>query len=398
MCLAAVGWTCPGWFLMLCHFNQRIVLDNRHSKQIHIDANIAYRLEYQNQFEKIMSIGPLMIDLSGYEISAEESEWLEHPSIGGVILFARNYADRDQLTGLVKELHAIKKPKLLVAVDQEGGRVQRLRDGFIIYPPARSLGEIYDSDPKRALHLSETVAWCLASELREVGIDFTFAPVLDLDVGVSEVIGDRAFHSNIDAVSALASKFIIGLRKGGMEAVGKHFPGHGSVCEDSHVDCPVDHRYENDLWLTDIVPFQRLVDHGIAGMMSAHVIFDHVDKQPASFSSYWLTRVLREQLGFQGAVFSDDLTMQGAKTLGDIKYRVQTALAAGSDMVLICNSPQDIPDAIELIDNYNSPSSQLRLARFHGKKPQALSTVDKKIIETFVIDYEKNKSLSLNLD
>ena len=345
-----------------------------------------------------MSIGPLMIDLSGYELSLEELDWLSHPSVGGVILFTRNFADRKQLNTLIEQLHAVKKPRLLVAIDQEGGRVQRLRQEFTEFPPMRLLGKVYDEDPLQALHLSESMACYLAQELREVGIDFTFAPVLDLDSGVSEVIGDRAFHSNIDAVSALASKFVLGLRKGGMEAVGKHFPGHGSVCEDSHVTCPVDHRYENDLWLSDIVPFQRLVDHGIAGLMSAHVVYDHVDKEPASFSSFWLTRVLREQIGFQGAIFSDDLSMQGAKATGDIKHRVSAALKAGSDMVLICNSPADVPTAIEMLDDYNNPSSQLRLARFHGKNPQKLDNNDQKAVYKFVSDYQKNKSLSLNLD
>lgn len=338
-----------------------------------------------------------MIDLGGCEISTEEREWLVHPAVGGVILFTRNYANKKQLAALIEELHAIKKPRLLIAIDQEGGRVQRLREGFTEYPPMRVLGEVYDKDPPRALRLSESMGWHLARELRVIGIDFTFAPVLDLDSGVSEVIGDRAFHNNIDAVTALASKFVLGLRKGGMEAVGKHFPGHGSVCEDSHVECPVDHRYENDLWLADMVPFQRLVEHGIAGIMSAHVIYDHVDKFPASFSNFWLTRVLREQIGFQGAIFSDDLTMQGAKAIGDIACRIDTALKAGSDMVLICNSPEDVPAAIELLDDYNSPSSQLRLARFHGKAPQEIAATDVKALKAFIDDYQTNKSFSLNL-
>ena len=339
-----------------------------------------------------------MIDLVGCDISVDERAWLNHPAVGGVILFTRNYIDRKQLTALVDELHAIKKPRLLIAIDQEGGRVQRLRENFTEYPPMRTLGNVYDKDPPRALRLSESLACCLASELRAIGIDFTFAPVLDLDSGVSEVIGDRAFHNNVDAVSALASKFVLGLRKGGMEAVGKHFPGHGSVCEDSHVACPVDHRYENDLWLSDMIPFQRLVEHGIAGIMSAHVVYDHMDKYPASFSSFWLTRVLREQIGFQGAIFSDDLAMQGAKAFGDLEFRISTALKAGSDMVLLCNSSEEIPNAIELLDDYNNPSSQLRLARFHGKSPQHLQEADLQIVKQFVNDYQVNKSFSLNLD
>ena len=345
-----------------------------------------------------MSIGPLMIDLEGVDISPQEREWLTHPAVGGVILFTRNYQNKQQLTSLVSELHAIKKPKLLIAVDQEGGRVQRLRDGFTEYPPMRSLGKLYDENPTQGLKLSELLACHLATELREVGIDFTFAPILDLDTGKSEVIGDRAFHSDIDAVSALVSKFVVGLRKGGMESVGKHFPGHGTVKADSHFECPIDDRYENDLMFSDIIPFQRLIDHGIAGIMSAHVIYTHVDKLPASFSSHWLTNVLRRQLGFQGVIFSDDLSMKGAHVLGEITKRLKAALDAGSDMVLICNHPEDIPDALEYLSEYNNPSSQCRLARFHGKSPITLNVSENELLSEFIDSYQTNKSMSLNLD
>ncbi|MDW3094910.1 MAG: beta-N-acetylhexosaminidase [Gammaproteobacteria bacterium] len=344
-----------------------------------------------------MSNGPLMIDLQGTEISPQERQWLSHSAVGGVILFTRNYQDKEQLTSLVSDLHSIKKPKLLIAVDQEGGRVQRFREGFTAFPPMRCLGEVYDKDPKGGLLLSESLACKLATELREIGIDFTFAPILDLDTGESLVIGDRAFHHDIDAVSALASKFMLGLRKGGMESVGKHFPGHGTVIADSHFECPVDYRYENDLQLADMVPFQRLVDHGIAGIMSAHVVYEHVDKNPASFSKYWLTRVLRDRLKFEGVIFSDDLSMKGAHVIGDIQVRLQAALDAGSDMVLICNSPGDIPPALDHLDNYNNPSSQLRLARFHGKTPEPLTNAQQASLDEFIAAYQTNKSMSLNL-
>ena len=344
-----------------------------------------------------MSNGPLMIDLQGYEISPEEREWLCHPAVGGVILFTRNYRNKEQLTHLIREIHALKKPKLLVAVDQEGGRVQRFRDDFTEYPPMRCLGEIYDNDPHKGLQLAELLACQLATELREVGVDFTFAPILDLDTGQSIVIGDRAFHSDVDAVTALASKFMLGLRKGGMESVGKHFPGHGSVVADSHFECPIDYRYENDLLLADMVPFQRLVDHGIAGLMSAHVIYEHVDTKPASFSHYWLTRVLRDQIGFEGVIFSDDLTMRGAHVVGDISQRVKVALQAGSDMILLCNSPGDIPTALEQLSDYNNPSSQLRLARFHGKTSEPIANEQKELIKEFIGNYQSNKNLSLNI-
>ena len=344
-----------------------------------------------------MSNGPLMIDLQGTEISAEERQWLSHPAVGGVILFTRNYQNKDQITSLIRELHAIKKPKLLVAVDQEGGRVQRFREGFTQFPPMRCIGEVYDKDPSRAMLLAEILACRLATELREIGVDFTFAPILDLDTGESVVIGDRAFHGDIDAVSALASKFMLGLRKGGMESVGKHFPGHGTVTADSHFECPVDHRYENDLQLADMIPFQRLIDHGIAGMMSAHVVYEHVDKKPASFSPYWLTRVLREQMRFEGVIFSDDLSMKGAHVIGDIGSRLQAALEAGSDMVLICNEPKDIPPALDQLSDYNNPSSQLRLARFHGKTPELLSRKHQALLDEFIEAFQTNKSMSLNL-
>ena len=339
-----------------------------------------------------------MIDLQGTEINPQERDWLCHPAVGGVILFTRNYQSKDQLIELIQELHEVKKPKLLIAVDQEGGRVQRLRQGFTQFPPMRALGEVYDHDPRKGLQLSELLAWQLAYELRITGIDFTFAPVLDLDSGMSEVIGDRAFHGDIDAITSLASKFIQGLRHGGMEGVGKHFPGHGSVEADSHFECPVDHRYKNDLLITDMVPFQRMIDHGIAGLMSAHVVYEHVDKVPASFSRYWLTSVLREQLNYQGVIFSDDLSMQGAHVIGDIRDRIHAAIEAGTDMVLVCNQPQDIPAAIEEFDNYNNPISQLRLTRFHGKKPMQMDSNQQHQLNEFIQRHQLNQSLKLNLD
>ena len=344
-----------------------------------------------------MSNGPLMIDLVGTELSEQEREWLTHPAVGGVILFTRNFHNMAQLKELIRQLHAIKKPKLLVAVDQEGGRVQRFRDGFTEFPPMRVLGEIYDKDPHKALELTEILACQLATELRDIGVDFTFAPILDLDTGKSTVIGDRAFHSDIDAVTALASKFMMGLRKGGMESVGKHFPGHGTVVADSHFECPIDYRYESDLQLADMIPFQRLVEHGLAGIMSAHVIYEHVDTKPSSFSKYWLTHVLRNQIGFEGVIFSDDLAMKGAYVVGDIRQRINAALEAGSDMVLLCNSPEEIPAALDQLKDYNNPSSQLRLARFHGKTPQRLSTLQKDQLDEFISNYQANKNLSLNL-
>ena len=339
-----------------------------------------------------------MIDLRGFEVSPQERQWLHHPAVGGVILFSRNFRDQSQLSDLTAALHAIKKPKLLIAVDQEGGRVQRFRQGFTEFPPMRALGRAYDQNPKQALLLAEGLACQLATELRQAGIDFTFAPVLDLDTGNSQVIGDRAFHADIDAVSALGKKFVLGLRQGGMQAVGKHFPGHGSVGADSHVERVLDERHESDLQLADMTPFQRLVDYGIAGIMPAHVIYTQVDNRPAGFSKYWLSHVLRERLGFQGVIFSDDLSMRAAHVVGGIRQRLQAALAAGCDMVLMCNRPEDIPAALEQLGDYNKPSSQLRLVRFHGKTPGALSAQQSVALKEFIYSYQANKSMLLNLD
>lgn len=314
-----------------------------------------------------MSLGPIMLDLAGFEISAEEREMLLHPLVGGVILFTRNYESPDQLQRLVADIHAIRDPHLLVAVDHEGGRVQRFRHGFTELPPAGVFGDIYARDPKRARHLAESCGWLMAAELRAEGIDFSFAPVLDLDFGVSKVIGDRAFHRKPEVVGELASAYMLGMRRAGMVATGKHFPGHGAVVPDSHVDMPVDERPFEDIYAEDVQPFGRLIRGGLGGIMPAHVIYAAVDDKPACFSSFWLKDVLRQRLGFQGVIFSDDLTMQGAHVMGDIVDRGQAALAAGCDMVLVCNHPQE---SVRLLDNlgaHDDPVAHVRLARLHER-------------------------------
>lgn len=328
-------------------------------------------------------IGPLMIDLMGTEITALEREWLAHPAVGAVILFTRNYQDRAQLVELTTQIHAIKEPALLIAVDQEGGRVQRFKKDFINYPALRRLGDVYEYDQNQALKLSELFAWSLANELREVGIDFTFAPILDVCSSNSTVIGDRAFHEDNSVVSALAEKFVQGLNKGGMQAVGKHFPGHGSVHGDSHYVLPVDDRSEQEIREVDLLPFCRLISAGIAGMMSAHVVYQKIEDVPASFSHYWLTDVLRNELGYQGVIFSDDLTMQGAQSYGDMDKRMQSALDAGSDMLLICNSPDEIPAALKKLNAHENNLSSERLAKFHAQDAIMMNQEDKEMIQNF---------------
>lgn len=314
-----------------------------------------------------MSLGPVMLDLHGVEITSEERELLRHPHVGGVILFSRNFASVEQLETLVSEIHAVRSPRLLVAVDHEGGRVQRFRDGFTLLPAAAHFGQIYDEDQARGRALAERAGWLMAVELRAIGIDFSFAPVLDVEHGVSEIIGNRAFHRDPTVVAELAHAYIKGMHEAGMAATGKHFPGHGAIVADSHTDIPVDERDYNDIYAHDILPFKRLVHHGLAAVMPAHVIYSKVDRLPAGFSPYWLKEILRHRLGFQGVVFSDDLDMKGASVVGDsYAERARVALQAGCDMVLVCNNRDGAIEVLEALGDENDPVAHIRLARMHG--------------------------------
>jgi beta-N-acetylhexosaminidase len=316
-----------------------------------------------------MSLGPVMLDVAGLELTAEERERLRHPLVGGVILFTRNYDSPGQVERLVREIHALRDPQLLVAVDHEGGRVQRFRPGFPSLPAAALLGEHYDVNRKRALRLAEACGWLMARELRAVGVDFSFAPVLDLNRGVSTVIGDRAFHRDPEAVADLAHAYMRGMHDAGMAATGKHFPGHGSIAADSHVALPVDEREFDDILLQDIVPFERMIHYGLAAVMPAHVIYARVDPQPAGYSRFWLREVLRGRLEFQGVVFSDDLSMEGAKGAGDMVARAEAALDAGCDMVLACNDAPAVDSLLDGLRVADNPVSHLRLVRLHGRHP-----------------------------
>lgn len=313
-----------------------------------------------------MSLGPVMLDLEGLELTPEEEELLNNPRVGGVILFSRNYHDADQLTRLINRVHDVRQPKLLIAVDHEGGRVQRFREGFTRLPPASAFGAVYDQDPGRACRLASVSGWLTASELRASGLDFSFSPVLDLRTRVSDAIGDRAFHAEVDAVVNLARAYIAGMKRGGMSAVGKHFPGHGSVKGDSHLATPCDHRDLETVQMSDLRVFERIIADGLPAIMPAHVIYDRMDDKPAGFSRYWLKDVLREHLEFQGVVFSDDLVMAGAAVAGEIEDRGAAALEAGCDMLLVCN---DRAAAVRLLDaapESADPIRSARLARMHG--------------------------------
>ena len=314
-----------------------------------------------------MSLGPIMVGVAGVELTPQEREMLQHPLVGAVILFARNFHDYAQLRRLIDAIHGLRQPRLLVAVDHEGGRVQRFRDGFTELPAVRCFGQIYDEEPKRARRLAESAGWLMAAELRAAGVDFSFAPVLDLDYGVSEVIGDRAFHRQPHAVADIASRYIAGMRKAGMAATGKHFPGHGAVEVDTHLGMARDERSLADIEQADMVPFRRLIGEGLAGIMPAHVIYPRVDAQPAGFSRFWLEEVLRRRLGFQGVIFSDDLLMAGAAVAGSVADRAEQALAAGCDMVLVCDDFDAICSAIDRLARFDKPVTHLRLARMHGR-------------------------------
>jgi beta-N-acetylhexosaminidase len=307
-----------------------------------------------------------MLDLKGTDLLQDEVDLLRHPLVGGVILTSRNYQDPGQLLQLTGKIHALRQPALLIAVDHEGGRVQRFRDQFTRLPACRRFGQHYDGNHQEALKYAEHTGWLLASELQCVGVDFSFAPVLDLDTGNSGVIGDRAFHHDPGVVAELARAFTRGMKSAGMAAVGKHFPGHGYVREDSHESVPVDTRSFEDIAMRDLVPFERLAGTVLAGIMPAHVIYPEVDANPAGFSEIWLGQVLRRRLGFQGAIFSDDICMAGAGVAGDYPDRAHAALAAGCDMVLVCNNPAAAVEVLEVLKPEPRPLSQVRLMRMYS--------------------------------
>lgn len=314
-----------------------------------------------------MTLGPLMIDVAGKTLTPEDRELLKHPLVGGVILFTRNYDEPAQLAELVSAIHAARSPALLVAVDHEGGRVQRFRTHFSRLPPARRIGHEFDIDPRAGLDLARRMGWLMAAELRACGVDLSFAPCVDLDYGVSEIIGDRSFHRQPDAVAQLANAYMHGMRDAGMAATAKHFPGHGAVVADTHLAMAVDRRRFVDLD-EDLTPYRRLIANGLPAVLAAHVLFPEIDPTPASVSPRWIEDVLRGELRFQGVVFTDDMSMAGAVAAGDIVDRSRLALEAGSDMVLICN---DRPATLRVLEGLRvspQPASHLRLVRMRGRE------------------------------
>jgi beta-N-acetylhexosaminidase len=313
-----------------------------------------------------MTLGPLMVDVAGKALTAEDRELLRHPLIGSVILFARNYEDPGQLAALVDDIRALRSPPLLVAVDHEGGRVQRFRNGFSVLPPARRIGMEFDLDARQGLAMARSLAWLMAAELRALHIDFSFAPCVDLDYGVSEIIGDRAYHSQPEVVSRLALAAVQGMRQAGMAATAKHFPGHGAVVADSHLALPIDRRDLPDLE-PDLMPYRRLIPNELAGVMMAHVLFPAVDDVPASFSKRWVGEVLRGELEFRGVIFADDLTMEGASAMGGIVARAEAALDAGCDVLPVCNRRASVIELLQGLTVLPGPASQMRILRMRGR-------------------------------
>ncbi len=310
--------------------------------------------------------GPLMIDIAGLELTNLDRERLTHPLVGGLILFARNYQSPEQLTRLTDEVHALRSPPLLIAIDHEGGRVQRCREGFTRLPAMRRLGDLWDRDPAEAVAAARQIGYVLAADLRACGVDLSFTPVLDLDWGQSKVVGDRAFHRDPEAVVQLAGALIDGLKAAGMRACGKHFPGHGWAEADSHVAIPVDERSLEQLQ-PDITPFRTLP---LDAVMPAHVIYAKINEQPAGFSIYW-HYYLRNNIKFDGVVFSDDLSMEGASIAGDIVSRVTAAWDAGCDMLLVCNAPDAVDDVLARWKPAYDPVRSARIAKLLPMTPAA---------------------------
>ncbi len=306
-----------------------------------------------------LPIGPIMLDVAGLTLAQDEQEKINHPNTGAVILFSRNYQNPEQVTELISSIRAARNGDILIAVDQEGGRVQRFQQGFTRLPPAASYA--------KSQELAQPAGWLMAAELLAVGVDFSFAPVLDIDCGVSEIIGNRSFSTDAALATRLSSLFRKGMNEAGMAATGKHFPGHGAVALDSHLTLPVDERDLDSIRAKDLTPFKQLIAEGLEGIMPAHVVYPNIDPNPAGFSPFWIQQILRNELGFNGTVFSDDLSMEGAASVGDFPERARLAQLAGCDMILVCNNPAAAERVLDTLPITQDPIRAQRLKRMQGK-------------------------------
>ena len=303
-----------------------------------------------------MNKASLMIDIEGPFLSQEDIELIGSPHVGGLILFERNFLDRNQITDLCFEIKS-KKPEIIIAVDQEGGRVQRFKKGFSQIPPMQRLGDLVSYDKHAGLDLCKNAGWLIASELIASGIDLSFSPVLDLDQDFSSIIGDRAFSDQIDIVIECARAFIFGMNEAGMACVGKHFPGHGSISEDSHLEKPIDRRALNEIENKDLIPFKELINN-LDGIMTAHILFPDVDERITTFSKIWIKQILREQMKFEGMIFSDDLSMEGTSEFKSFYDKTKNAIISGCEMILICNNREGAKDALKYFEENNIEASE----------------------------------------
>lgn len=304
-------------------------------------------------------MGPVMLDVEGLTLAGHEKEKINHPNTGAVILFSRNYENPQQITELINHIRAARQGDILIAVDQEGGRVQRFKNGFTRLPPA----SYYADSPD----LTEAAGWLMAIELLSVGVDFSFAPVLDIDCGISQIIGDRSFSTDPALATKLAGLFRKGMNAAGMAATGKHFPGHGAVALDSHLTLPIDNRDLDTIRAKDFLPFKQLINEGLEGIMPAHVLYPNIDPNPAGFSSFWIQEILRKELNFIGTVFSDDLSMAGAAFAGDFTERAKLAQQAGCDMLLVCNNPLGAEQVLESLPITQDLIREHRLKQMKAK-------------------------------
>lgn len=312
-----------------------------------------------NLTNKTQPFGAVMLDIAGTTLADSEREIVNHPNTGAVILFSRNYESPEQVTDLIQSIRSARNGEILIAVDQEGGRVQRFQNGFTRLPAAA----LYENESE----ISEIAGWLMAAELLAVGVDFSFAPVLDVDCGISTIIGNRAFSQNAEKVTQLASAFRRGMNRAGMAATGKHFPGHGSVALDSHLTLPIDECDLEAIRQNHLQPFRQLIAEGLEGIMPAHVLYSQIDSQPAGFSHFWIQQILRQELRFDGVVFSDDLSMEGAASMGDFSQRAKVALNAGCDMVLVCNNPTAAIEVLDFLPIENNAERERRLQKMRGK-------------------------------
>lgn len=333
-----------------------------------------------------MSEVTLFLDLEGTELTVEERQLLKNPLIGGVILFGRNTLNAQQVARLVKDIRQV-SPGIIISLDQEGGRVQRLKDGVTRLPAVKALASRYENDPEQGLSAAKKMGYLMATELRSLDIDLSFAPVLDIDYGRNSVIGDRAFACHFEAVSALSHAYIKGMRDAGMVATGKHFPGHGWANADTHLHDAIDDRTFEEIWATDLVPFRDAVENGVEAMMFAHVVYPQCDPSPAGFSRFWIDEVLRKQIGFSGVVFSDDLSMKAAQSAGSYASRADQAIASGCQALLCCNERRGTLDILAYLEAENlKPLKQLESLRGRAATVESLQLESARSLANEMLD------------